>query len=118
MKISLLVLAVAASFCAANSLHAQAPSNTSRSNSRASGTISRANSPTIARQQRAARTQFTVQSNGTDGVVARTVRANDKFQMINPAAPDAYGTGRDVTRHEVDDPYQRPQGIKLVTVEF
>ncbi len=119
MKISLLALAAAASLCAVTSAEAQqAASKTSQRNSRAAATISRANSPTFTRQQRTAQTRFTVQTSRTDGVIARTARAGDKFQMINPAAPAEYGDGRDVTRHEVDDPYQRAQGIKLVTVEF
>lgn len=122
MKISFLVCAVAASLCAVASAEAQQTvSKTSQRNSRAAATtttISRTNSPTYSRQQRAAQTRFTPVTSGTDGVIARAARARDKFQMINPAGPAEYGDGRDVTRHEVDDPYQRAQGIKLVTVEF
>ena len=53
-----------------------------------------------------------------DGVVVRAVRSGHPLQMINPGAPAEYGTGQDVVRHEANDPYQRPQGIKLFAVEF
>jgi hypothetical protein len=53
-----------------------------------------------------------------DGVVARAVRSGHPLQMINPGAPAEYGNGQDMVRHEANDPYQRPQGIKLFVVEF
>jgi hypothetical protein len=53
-----------------------------------------------------------------DGVVVRAVRSGHPLQMINPGAPAEYGNGQDMVRHEADDPNQRPQGIKLFTVEF
>ncbi len=54
----------------------------------------------------------------TDGVVPRAVRSGHPLQMINPGAPAEYGTGQDTVRHEANDPYQRPQGIKLFVLEF
>ena len=120
MKKFLLVCAVAASVSLGTAAQAQTASNTSQRNSRAAanGTISRTNSRSFTQQQRAAQTTFTTPAGRIDGVVARALRSNDPVQLLNPAAPATYGTGRDVTRHEVDDPYQRPQGIKLVTIEF
>jgi hypothetical protein len=53
-----------------------------------------------------------------DGAVVRAVRSGHPLQMINPGAPAEYGNGQDMVRHETDDPYQRPQGIKLFAVEF
>ena len=53
-----------------------------------------------------------------DGGVVRAVRSDNPLQAINPLAPAEYGTGEQVTRHEPDDPFQRPQGLKLVVVEF
>ena len=56
-----------------------------------------------------------------DGSLVRTfkaVRYGNPLQMVNPDAPAEYGNGRDVTRHEVDDPDQRPQGLKLFAFEF
>jgi hypothetical protein len=53
-----------------------------------------------------------------DGVAVRAVRSGHPLQMINPGAPAEYGDGQDVVRHEANDPYQRPQGIKLFVVEF
>ena len=53
-----------------------------------------------------------------DGGVVRAVRSDNPLQAINPFAPAEYGNGEQVTRHEPDDPFQRPQGLKLVVVEF
>jgi hypothetical protein len=53
-----------------------------------------------------------------DGAVVRAVRSGHPLQMINPGAPAEYGNGQDMVRHEADDPYQRPQGIKLFAIEF
>lgn len=53
-----------------------------------------------------------------DGSVTRAARSGNPLQMVNPFAPKEYGDGTDVTRHEPDDPYQRPEGLKLFAVEF
>ena len=53
-----------------------------------------------------------------DGGVVRAVRSNSPLQAVNPFAPAEYGSGDAVTRHEPDDPFQRPQGLKLLVVEF
>ena len=53
-----------------------------------------------------------------DGSVARTVRSQNALQMINPFAPKEYGDGTDVTFHEPDDAFQRPEGLRLFAVEF
>lgn len=120
MKNTLLLCAVAASFSLVTAAEAQNATNTSLRNSRAAatGTVSRTNSRSYTRQQRAAQTTFTTPAGRIDGVIARATRSGNPAQLLNPAAPAEYGSGRDVTRHEVDDPYQRPQGIRLVTVEF
>ena len=60
----------------------------------------------------------TVQPARLDGGVVRAVRSDNPLQAINPAAPAEYGSGQDVARHEPDDPFQRPQGLKLLVVEF
>ena len=125
MKTLFLIAAVAAGFCMATPARAQNASATSRNNATATAsggtataTITRRNSRTVVRRQQTAQTAIVTQTSGIDGVIARATRSGDPVQMVNPTAPASYGTGRDVTRHEVDDPYQRPQGIKLVTVEF
>jgi hypothetical protein len=64
------------------------------------------------------RTTFVAPRETSDGALLRTIRAANPLQMVNPTAPVGYGNGQEVTRHEDSDPYQRPQGIKLVTVEF
>ncbi len=53
-----------------------------------------------------------------DGSVARAARSGNPLQMINPFAPKQYGDGTDVTRHEPDDAFQRPEGLKLFAVDF
>ena len=71
--------------------------------------------------------QFEAQSNKTrataptsriDGSVTRAARSGNPLQMINPLAPKEYGDGTDVTRHEPDDPFQRPQGLRLFVATF
>ena len=134
MKTLLFAVTVAAGLCAVSSLQAPttttSPAKTSRNNSTATatgtaapttattatGTISRSNSRfTTTRKPAPAVAARPAQ---VDGVVPRAIRSGNPLQMINPFAPAAYGDGRDVTRREPSDPYQRPEGIKLVTVEF
>ncbi len=54
----------------------------------------------------------------TDGIIPRAIRSGNALQMINPAAPAEYGNGNDMVRHEPSDPSQRPQGFKLLAIEF
>ena len=58
------------------------------------------------------------QGSRVDGSVVRTVRSRNPLQMINPFAPKEYGDGTDVTFHEPDDAFQRPEGLRLYAVEF
>ena len=58
------------------------------------------------------------QGSRIDGSVTRTVRSQNPLQMINPFAPKEYGSGTDVTFHEPDDAFQRPEGLRLFAVEF
>ena len=127
MKTLLLAALLAVGLCTVSSLEAQTTttttaaaktSRTSRNNSTATatGTISRRNSRFVKKTPPTA--PFAIQPNQVDGVVPRAIRSGNPLQMINPFAPAAYGDGRDVTRREPSDPFQRPEGIKLVTVEF
>ena len=63
-------------------------------------------------------TTSTPQGTRIDGSVTRAARSGNPLQMINPFAPKQYGDGTDVTRHEPDDAFQRPEGLKLFAVEF
>ena len=83
-------------------------------------TISARNSARLNAQARAAQAASFNAKLGTrlDGGVVRAVRSGNPLQAVNPLAPAEYGTGEQVTRHEPDDPFQRPQGLKLVVVEF
>ena len=83
-------------------------------------TISARNNARLNAQARAAQQASINAKSGTrlDGGLVRAVRSDNPLQAINPFAPAEYGTGEQVTRHEPDDPFQRPQGLKLVVVEF
>ena len=123
MKTLLLAVTLAAGLCAVSSADAQTASKTSRNNSTATasgtatGIISRRGSRFT---NQAAKTGSPIYSRPgqVDGVVARAIRSGNPLQMINPFAPASYGDGHDVTRREPSDPYQRPEGIKLATIEF
>ncbi len=111
MKTLPLIVTLAAGLFAVSGLQAQTSSATisARNNARLNAqrrTTTRAANATVRVGPR------------TDGSVVRAARSGNPLQMINPAAPAEYGDGRDVTRHEVDDPFQRPQGLKLFAVEF
>ena len=62
--------------------------------------------------------QATAPRSNIDGSVTRAARSGNPLQMINPLAPAEYGDGSDVTRRDPEDPYQRPQGLRLFVVNF
>lgn len=108
MKILPLALTVAASLFAVSSMHAQTNARvTTRQNS----------NRVRATDQRNVATPLPP-AGRTDGVVPRVIRSGNPLQMINPAAPAEYGNGQDVTRREPEDPNARPQGLRLLVVEF
>ena len=123
MKTFILALTLAAGLCAASAEAQTAASKTSRSNSTATasgpvtGTITTRRNARFTQTNKVGNTIY-AQPGQVDGVVVRAIRSGNPLQMINPFAPASYGDGRDVTRREPSDPYQRPQGIKLATVEF
>ena len=116
MKTLPLVLGVAASLFGASASHAQTTVTTKSTSGRKTTTTF------TSRHAATNRSRYTTAPVAigprTDGVVPRAIRSGNALQMINPAAPAEYGSGQDVTRHEVDDPNQRPQGIKLYAIEF
>ncbi len=116
MKTFPLVLAVAASLFCVSSLHAQT-TVTTRSSTGRKTTTTYTSRRTAVDRSRIANAPVAIGPR-TDGVVPRAIRSGNPLQMINPAAPAEYGSGQDVTRHEVDDPTQRAQGIKLYAIEF
>lgn len=123
MKTLPLFITLAAGLLAVPGLRAQTTATTAngRSRTRATTTFSSRNSARLDAQRRAAQRaeiNRTAAPARVDGGVVRAVRSGNPLQMVNPAAPAEYGDGRDVTRHEVDDPFQRPQGLKLFAVEF
>ena len=107
MKYSILAVVSAACLFSASALHAQTTTTTRT-------TISKGR--TFTTRPRTA--PVVTLSPRTDGVVPRAIRSGQPLQMINPFAPAAYGSGQENARHEPNDPYARPQGIKLATVEF
>ena len=126
MKTLPLLVTVAAGLLTVSGLQAQTDQVTttarrSRSRVAATASVNSRSSTRLEAQRRAAQRAAvgtTVAPARIDGSVVRAARSGNPLQMVNPAAPAEYGDGRDVTRHEVDDPYQRPQGLKLFAVEF
>ncbi len=125
MKHLFLIVAASAGFLCASSLEAQTSNNGSTSTTTTAthrtthATIAARNArlnQTMSQYQKAETTRITTPR--VDGSVPRAVRSGNPLQMINPFAPAAYGDGHDVTRHDPDDPYQRAEGLKLVSIEF
>ncbi len=116
MKILLLAVTVAATMFCASALQAQTTVTKRNSSGRKTTTTYTSRRTTIDRS-RIANAPVAIGPR-TDGVVPRAIRSGNPLQMINPAAPAEYGTGQDVTRREVDDPNQRPQGLRLYAIEF
>lgn len=116
MKTLPLVVTVAASLFCASALHAQT-TVTTRSTSGRKITTTITARRTAQERTRYANAPVAIGPH-TDGSIPRAVRSGNPLQMLNPLAPAEYGGGQDVTRHEVDDPSQRAQGLKLYAVEF
>jgi hypothetical protein len=117
MKTLQLVATLTFGFASASAIHAQAATTTSATATHTTTTAHGA-SFTAPRAKARARNAPTHLTPRVDGVVARAIRSGHPLQMINPAAPADYGNGQDMVRHEANDPYQRPEGIKLFVVEF
>ena len=124
MKTLSLLTACALSLCAVSVASAQSADSTTTSTRTTRRTVStRTNTPLTARLRRfEAQSQQNVQTtaprSNIDGSVTRTVRSGNPLQMINPLAPAEYGDGSDVTRRDPEDPFQRPQGLRLFVVNF
>ena len=119
MKTLSLAITVAAGLFCASTLHAQTTVTTRATNGRKTTTTFTSRRSTVTATQRARIENAPVAIGPrTDGVIPRAIRSGNAIQMINPAAPAEYGSGQDVTRHEVDDPNQRPQGLRLYAIEF
>ena len=124
MKKLALLVAVAVSLFVVSPANAQSDTGVTTSRNARRKTISANNNANVTARLRRieaqARTITTPAPQGAriDGSVARATRSGNPLQMINPFAPKQYGDGTDVTRHEPDDPFQRPEGLKLFAVEF
>ena len=104
MKISFLAAVGAIGLFSASALHAQTTTTTIVKQRRQ--TVTRNTPPAVSVAPR------------TGGVVPRAIRSGSPLQMINPLAPASYGSGSETVRRELNDPYGRAQGIKLVSIEF
>jgi hypothetical protein len=74
-----------------------------------------ANNPKIKLPSKAAPATLTPSARG--GVVFTAVRNGNPLQMLNPAAPARYGTARDHTSYDPQNP-GKPKGIKLFEWTF
>ena len=117
MKTLPLVLTVAAGLFCTSALHAQTTVTTRNPNGRKSTTTFTSRNHTVRERTRVVTAPVAIGPR-TDGIIPRAIRSGNPLQMVNPAAPAEYGSGQDVTRHEVDDPGQRPQGLKLYAIDF
>lgn len=121
MKTLTLLAACALGLCSVSAVQAQSATNTTRTTRRT--VIARDNASLTARlrrieaQSRQSLEATTPRSN-IDGSITRAARSGNPLQILNPLAPAEYGDGSDVTRRESDDPYQRPQGLRLFVVNF
>ena len=125
MKTFALLATVALSLCAASAAEAQSDTTTTTHTKRTTRQVvtARNNASLNQRLRRIeanSRTVTTATPQGTriDGSVTRVVRSRNPLQMVNPFAPKEYGDGSDVTRREPEDPFQRPEGLRLFAVEF
>ncbi len=126
MKTLPLVVTLAVSLLTVSGLHAQNTQNSqiTPDGRRVTHTTARTRARSNVRRSLVYRTQRgpisapTVAPQRVDGGLVRAYRSGNPLQMINPAAPAEYGDGRDVTRHDVDDPFQRPQGLRLFAFDF
>ena len=127
MKTLPLLITVAASLLAVSGLHAQNTQNAQLTpdNGRTAHTTTR--TVRYSRTRTNLQRSFVNRGRGTaisttprrvDGGFVRAYRSGNPLQMVNPAAPAEYGDGRDVTRHEVDDPFQRSQGLRFFAFDF
>ena len=116
MKTFPLIVTVAVSLFCISGLHAQTTVTKHNANGRTT-TTTYTSRHTAVERNRIANAPVAIGPR-TDGVVPRAIRSGNPLQMINPLAPAEYGNGQDVTRHDVNDPSQRPQGIKLYAIEF
>ena len=121
MKISLLAAVGTACLFSVSALHAQTATTTTTRTNRGT-TVARTTSNTVTKNRRTVLTR-TAQpavtlAPRTDGVIPRAVRSGSPLQMINPFAPASYGGGQEVANHAPADPYGKPQGIKLATIDF
>ena len=126
MKTLALIATVTVSLCALSTAGAQSDTTntTTRAKRTARQTVTARNNVALNQRLRRieanSRTITTATPQGTriDGGVTRTVRSRNPLQMVNPFAPKEYGDGTDVTRREPEDPFQRPEGLRLFAVEF
>jgi len=124
MKKLALFATVAISLCAVSAVEAQDNSSTTTPRKTHRTTVSTRNSAAVTARLRRIEAQTrsitttAPQGPRVDGSVVRAARSGNPLQMINPFAPKEYGDGRDVTRHEPDDAFQRPEGLKLFVADF
>ena len=108
MKISLLAAVGVIGLFSASALHAQTATGNS-------GTITKTRRSRVIQRDGF---QAVPTAPQLQGAAPRALRSGSPLQAINPLAPASYGSGVANARKELNDPYGRPQGIKLVSIEF
>jgi hypothetical protein len=59
-----------------------------------------------------------VEQNSNSSWFKKFVAAPNKLQLLNPAAPQRYGSGQQVVVANPRDPKERPYAIRLFSIEF
>jgi|ERR1700757_4545948 hypothetical protein len=59
-----------------------------------------------------------VERNSNSSWFKKFVAAPNKLQLLNPAAPQRYGSGQQVVVANPQDPKERPYAIRLFSIEF
>ena len=123
MKTLSLLTACALSLCAVSVASAQNADGTTTTRTTRRTVSTRTNTALTARLRRIeAQSQQNLSAqaprSNIDGSVTRAARSGNPLQMVNPLAPAEYGDGSDVTRRDPEDPFQRPQGLRLFVVNF
>ena len=59
-----------------------------------------------------------VEQNSNSSWFKKFVAAPNKLQLLNPGAPQQYGSGQQVVVANPRDPKERPYAIRLFSIEF
>jgi hypothetical protein len=59
-----------------------------------------------------------VEQNSDSSWIGKLIAAQNKLQLVNPLAPQQYGSGAQVVVANPQDPLQRPYAVRLFSIAF